>query len=131
MTTDRFATLTAGIFVVLSLTLIGPSVAGGLDAPVNAKPLGGSTPSLDATETPEVTIESEAPISEPTLERRAQKFRATLGPPLGTAVREAQLSDGILETTTRFGRLCARSLPLRSQNGPGGDTTLFGPCAPF
>src|SRR5262249_52841543 len=146
MIAEWLGTFVAGVFVVLSLTLIGPSAAeetqsGALGAQIrgirstqgnaNASPAASPSGETTVIDAPEVKIESEVPSSEGPLEQRAQQFRDALRRPTGSAVRERQLGNGVVEITTRFGRFCARSLPLKSQGGPGGDTTLVVPCVPF
>jgi len=135
-----------GVFVVFSLqpmelihageNYIGVPHAeirelGGIQGNTSAShspPPGEETSAIDV---PEVTIESDSPASEPSLEQRARKFRETLRRPPDSTVSERQLGDGVVELTTRFGRLCARSLPMKSEYGPGADTTIFVPCAHF
>ena len=132
MVAKWLGTLLAGAFVVLSLTFIGPSIAAQIGVQsTQDKAETSSEASARAIETPEVTIQAESPISEATADQRAQKFRDTLGTPREPAVSERQLGDGVMEITTRLARFCARSLPLTSQNGPGGNTTLVVPCASF
>jgi len=146
MRAERVRTFMGGVFVVFSLqpmelihageNYIGAAHAqlrelGGIQGNTSAShsaPPGDETTAIDL---PEVTIESDSPASEPSLEQRARKFRETLRRPPDSAVSERELGDGVVELTTRFGRLCARSLPLKSQYGPGTDTTLFVPCTHF
>jgi hypothetical protein len=78
-----------------------------------------------------IVIESDALTPEPTQDQLMQTFREALGQPPSFVVSERQLGGGVFELTTRFGRLCARSLPVQLQSGPGGDITLASPCASF
>jgi hypothetical protein len=78
-----------------------------------------------------IVIESDALTLEPTQDQLLQKFRDALGQPPSFVVSERQLAGGLLEVTTRFGRLCVRALPAQLQSGLGGDITLAAPCASF
>jgi hypothetical protein len=78
-----------------------------------------------------IVIESDALTPEPTQDQLMQKFRDALGQPPSYIVSERQLAGGVLEVTTRFGRLCVRPLPGQLGSGLGGDITLAAPCASF
>jgi hypothetical protein len=78
-----------------------------------------------------IVIESDTLTPEPTQDQLMRKFRDALGQPPSFIVSERQLAGGVLEVTTRFGRLCARPLPGQLHSGLGGDVTLASPCASF
>ena len=78
-----------------------------------------------------IVIESDELTPEPTQDQLMQKFRDALGQPPSYIVSERQLASGVLEVTTRLGRLCVRPLPGQLRSGLGGDITLAAPCASF
>jgi hypothetical protein len=78
-----------------------------------------------------IIIESDLPAPQPTREQLMLRFRDALGQPPSFVVSERQLAGGALELTTRFGRFCARPVPVRSQSGIGGPITLAAPCTYF
>ena len=78
-----------------------------------------------------IVIESDAPSPPPGRDQLMSKFREALGGPPDLTVAEHQFTNGPLEITTRFGRLCAEPPPAHLESGLGGDITLAAPCAMF
>lgn len=80
---------------------------------------------------PPVVIEGELPHLELTPEELIQRFREALSAPPSFLSSERRLADGTIEATTRFGRVCAPSLPQQLTAGVGGDVRLVARCASF
>jgi hypothetical protein len=78
-----------------------------------------------------IVIESDALSPPPGRDELMSKFREALGQPPDLTVAEHQVTNGPLEITTRFGRLCAEPPPAHLESGLGGDITLAAPCALF
>ena len=81
--------------------------------------------------TPPVIIEGELPHLEPTPEELIRHFRESLNAPPSFLSTERRLADGTVEVMTRFGRICAPSLPLQTSAGLGGGVRLAARCASF